>query len=126
MSGRKIPALPPKKPITLESRFTDLQATFFGRILYNSVLKEAKKQMKEAAKLPEGAEKDNKIKGALFMKRILESNSLSSMSMSAGQAFPYHFAQGFAAIANGHLLRGLKYFRSPAENAENPGKGKKN
>lgn len=126
MSGRKIPALPPKKPITLESRFTDLQATFFGRILYNSVLKEAKKQMKEAAKLPEGAEKDNKIKGALFMKRILESNSLSSMSMSAGQAFPYHFAQGFAAIANGHLLRGLKYFRLPAENAENPGKGKKN
>ena len=113
MSGRKIPALPPQKPITLESRFTDLQTTFFGKILYNSVLKVAKKQMKEAEKMPEGAEKDNKIKGAQFLKRILESNSLISMSMSAGLAFPYHFAQGFVAVANGHLFRGIKYFRNP-------------
>lgn len=110
--GRKIPALPPIKPITLDSRFTDLQATFFGKILYNSVLKAAKQQMKEAQKMAEGAEKDNKIKGAQFLKRILESNSLVSMSMSAGAAFPYSYAQGFAAIANGHLLRGIKYFRT--------------
>lgn len=113
MSGRKIPALPPQKPITLESRFTDLKATFLGKILYNSVLKAAKQQMKEAQKMPEGAEKDNKIKGAQFLKRILESNSLISMSMSAGLAFPYHIAQGFAAVANGHLLKGIKYFQNP-------------
>ena len=118
MSGRKIPALPPQTPITLESRFTDLQTTFFGKILYNSVLKVAKKQMKEAEKMPEGAEKDNKIKGAQFLKRILESNSLISMSMSAGLAFPYHFAQGFVAVANGHLFKGIKYFRNPVHLSE--------
>lgn len=38
MSGLQIPPLPPKTPIRLESRFSDLQATFMGRILYNAVL----------------------------------------------------------------------------------------
>lgn len=107
MSGQKIPSLPPKKPVTLESRFTDLQQTFFGRILYNAVLGVAKRQMKAAQKLPEGPERDNKVKGALFLKRVLESNSLLTMSMSAGRSLPYNFAQAFADIANGHLLRGI-------------------
>lgn len=110
MSGLKIPALPPKKPITLESRFSDLQLTFMGRILFGAVLGVAKKQMKAAQKLPEGTEKDNQIKGAMFLKRILESNSVRSMSMSAGKSCPYNFAQGFVALSNGHLFKGIKCF----------------
>ena len=66
--------------------------------------------MRAAQKLPEGSERDNKIKGATFMKRILESNSLICMSMSAGKSFPYNFAQGFVYLANGKLFRGLKCF----------------
>ena len=46
MSGQNIPPLPPQKPIRLESRFSDLQATFMGRILYNAVLGVARKRMK--------------------------------------------------------------------------------
>ena len=38
--------------------------------------------------MPDGPEKENARKGALFLKRILESNSLRSMSMSAGQSMP--------------------------------------
>ena len=57
MSGVKIPAPLPKKPITLESRFTDYKLTFMGKILYNSVLATAKKEMKEAMKMPEGTER---------------------------------------------------------------------
>lgn len=110
MSGLKIPALPPKKPITFESRFTDLNGTFMGKILYNAVLSVAKKDMKKAKKLPEGAERDNKIKGAMFLKRILESNSIITMSMSAGTNCPYNFAQGFVNMANGHLFKGIKCF----------------
>ncbi|MBO4540802.1 MAG: glycoside hydrolase family 3 C-terminal domain-containing protein, partial [Bacilli bacterium] len=34
MSGRKIPELPKSKPITLESRFSELRQSFLGRILY--------------------------------------------------------------------------------------------
>lgn len=110
MSGLKIPAIPPKKPIRLESRFTDMRATFMGKILYNAVLSVAKKDMKKAKKLPEGAKRDNKIKGAMFLKRILESNSIITMSMSAGTNCPYNFAQGFVSLANGHLIKGIKCF----------------
>ena len=126
MSGLKIPAIPPKKPITLESRFTDMKQTFLGKILFNAVLSVAKKDMKEAKKLPEGAERDNKIKGALFLKRILESNSIITMSMSSGKNCPYNFAQGFVNLANGHVIRGIKCFctkirvpKLPKEKEEN-------
>lgn len=113
MSGMKIPALPPKFPVTLESRFTDLRQTFMGHILFNAVLNVANGQMKKALKLPEGAERDNKIKGAQFLKRILESNSPRSMSMTAGKSMPFNFANGFVELTNGHLLRGAKCFLTP-------------
>lgn len=113
MSGRKIPTIPKKKPVRMESRFTDLKATFMGKILFDAVLSVAKKDMKKAKKLPEGAERDNKIKGAIFLKRILESNSIITMSMSAGNSCPYHFAQGMVHLANGHLIKGIKSLMTP-------------
>lgn len=120
MSGLKIPTISPVKPISLESRFTDLKETFIGRFLYNAVLSVAKKDMKKALKLPEGVERDNKIKGAMFLKRILESNSIITMSMSAGKSCPYHFAQGFVNLANGHIIKGIKNFCSPVKMVELP------
>ncbi len=105
-----VPEDPPRFPVTLESRFTDLKQSFMGRILYNAVLSVASKQAKEAEKMPEGPEKENKRKGAQFLKRILESNSLRSMSMTAGSSMPYNFAQGFVELANGHLLKGARCF----------------
>lgn len=113
MSGVKIPALPAKFPVTLESRFTDLQQTFMGRILFKAVLSVADIQMKKALALPEGVEKDNKVKGAMFLRRILESNSLRSMSMSSGKSLPYNFVNGFMELTNGHFARGIKCFCSP-------------
>lgn len=110
-----VPALPKSYPITLESRFTDLQQSFMGRILFNAVLSVAKKQIKKAEKMPDGPEKENARKGALFLKRILESNSLRSMSMSAGQSMPWHVANGMMEMANGHLIKGLKCFLSPVK-----------
>ena len=105
-----VPAEPPRFPVTLESRFTDLKQSFMGRILFSAVLSVAAKQEKEARKLPDGPEKDNKRKGALFLRRVLESNSPRSMSMCAGGSFPYNFAQGFVELTNGHLIRGAKCF----------------
>ena len=63
--------------------------------------------------MPEGPEKENKRKGALFLQRILESNSLRSMSMSAGLSMPYNVAEGMMELANGHVIRSLKHFMSP-------------
>ena len=120
MSGVTVPQPLPSRPVTLESRFTDLNQSFFGRILFRAVLSVAEKQRKEAERMPEGTDKDNKRKGAVFLKRILESNSLISMSMSAGRSMPYHFACGFRELANGHLLRGIRYFLSPVRVPELP------
>ena len=91
-----------------------------GKILFNAVLSVAKKDMKKAKKLPEGAERDNKIKGAMFLKRILESNSIITMSMSAGTSCPYHFAKGFVDLANGRIIKGIKDFCSPVKTAALP------
>ena len=104
---------PPRSPITLESRFSELTQSFMGRILHNAVISVAAKQEREAEKLPDGPDKDNKRKGALFLRRILESNSLRSMSMCSGSSFPYNFAIGFRELSNGHLLRGAKAFLTP-------------
>jgi len=105
-----IPAEGPSFPVSLESRFTDLKQSFMGRILFNAVLSVADKQAKEAEKMPEGPERDNKAKGAQFLRRILESNSPRSMSMTAGKSFPYNFAEGFVELTNGHLIRGAACF----------------
>ena len=113
MSGLKIPPLPPKFPVTMESRFTDLRQTLPGRLLYSAVLSAASIQMKRARRLPEGAERDNKIKGAQFLQRILESNSIRSMTMTSGKSMPYNLALGFMELTNRHFLRGIRCFCSP-------------
>lgn len=110
MSGLTVPETPLLKPITAESRFTDLKRTFFGRILFCAVIGMAKRQLKRAKKLPEGTERENAIKGAVFLKRILESGCLRSMSMSAGRRMPYNFALGMKELANGHIFRAVKHF----------------
>ena len=105
-----VPAEPQRFPVTLESRFTDLQQTFLGRRLYNFTMKMPKKMEAEAQRLPEGPEKDNKIKAAQFMRRMLESNSPRTLTMESGQTFPYNYAQAFVAITNGHLFKGIRLF----------------
>lgn len=99
-------------PVTLESRFTELKESFLGNVLYKAVMSVANRQLKKAKKLPMDSERDNKIKGAIFLRRTLESNSLNSMSMCAGKSFPYNFACGFREITNRHLLKGIRYFCS--------------
>lgn len=107
MSGQKIPPLPKKLPITTESRFTDLKQTFFGRILFWAVLGMARSKKRKAKRMREGAKKENALKGAEFLRRVLESGCLRSMSMSAGGRMPYNLAEGMVHIANGKIFKGL-------------------
>ncbi len=66
--------------------------------------------MKDADKLPDGPEKDNKRKEAFFLRKAIEGNSLRTLSMTGGKAFPYNYALGAAELANGHLIKGIGYF----------------
>ncbi|MBR6312701.1 MAG: glycoside hydrolase family 3 C-terminal domain-containing protein [Oscillospiraceae bacterium] len=106
----EVPAEEARLPITLESRFTDLKLTFFGRKIYKAVSKRADKQARQAEKLPDGPEKENKRKAARFMRCVIESSSLRSMAMSAGKKLPYNYAEAFVEIANGRLLKGIGRF----------------
>ena len=81
-----------------------------GKILYNALQSVAKKELKKAKKLPEGQERNNRLKGAFFLSVILDTNSIISLSMSSSGAFPYHQALGFRELANGHLFKGIKCF----------------
>lgn len=106
----KIPALPPHKPITLESRLSDLRYTFMGRILLNAVLSVPRKQLKKALKMPEGVDRDNEIKGAQAIEKMLVSSSLITLSMASAGAFPYNLSLGFRELSNGHIIKGIKCF----------------
>lgn len=112
MSGLKIPAALPVKPITTESRFTDLKATVIGKALYFAVTGMARRKMMRAKKMPAGSERENAVKGALFLRRILDSGCLRSMSMSAGARMPYNIALGLRDASNGHIFRAIKNFCS--------------
>ena len=108
----KIPTSRKIKPYTLDSKLHDFKYSFFGNILRLAVLSMAKKQYRKAKKLPLGVQRDNQIKGAIFLYRILENNTLNSMSMCAQNRFPYHFARGFCDVANGHFFKAIKHFCS--------------
>ena len=110
-----VPEEPKKYPVTLESRFTDLRQTFIGRRLFDFAMKVPKKMEKQARKLPDGPEKDNSIKGAQFMRKMLESNSPRSLTMETGITFPYNFALAFVELTNGHIIKGLGYFLKKTE-----------
>ena len=123
MSGITVPELTPIKPIHLESRFTDLKHTLMGKILYAAVTSVPSFDLKKAKKLPAGTERENRIKGAVFKRRAIDSGSLTTMSMCAGEQFPYNFAEGFAHLSNGRLIKGaacfLKKINAPALPKEN-------
>lgn len=110
MSGLPLPRGEESKSFTLESRFTELRRNFLGKILFNAVIGVAEKDRKKAEKLPEGSERDNRIKAAMALRKMLESNSLLTMSMSAGASFPYNFAEAFCDWGNGRFLKGISDF----------------
>ena len=113
MSGIDIPSPPPIKPITLDSKFSEIKSTFMGTILYKCVLSMPKKEIRKTKKLPEGAARENAIKGAVFLERVLDSNSLTTMTMGGGNRCPYNFAEGIMHLANGRLIKGALSFIKP-------------
>lgn len=124
LCGFELPPQKPKLPLTMESRFEDLKLTFLGRMIYAAVMSIPKKQLKKALKMPLGAERDNAVKGAEFLRRVLESGCLRSMSMSSPR-LPYNVARGIAKIVNGHIFGGLLCICSPIRVPKLPKNSKK-
>lgn len=105
--GMPLPQEPPTLPLTTESRFCDFTHTRMGRFLYNAVCFVARRQLARARKLPAGAERDNRIKGAIFLQRIFDTNCVRTLSLSSGKNLPWNIAEGFVLLGNGHFIRGI-------------------
>lgn len=106
----KISPLPPHKPFTLESRMSDMRLTLMGRLLHSVFAGVAKKEEKKALKMPEGEEKDNRLKGAGFLKIIFETNSLMTLSMSSSGNLHYNVACGLVHLTNYRFIKSIRCF----------------
>ncbi len=109
MAGIEIPEETPVLPLTMQSRFSDLQNTTFGRLIYKAVMYFMCDRLeKKAKRMPEGKDRDNALKGAKFMRCIMLSNSISTLCTSSSGLLSYNVANGLVMIANGKILGGLK------------------
>lgn len=102
--GYPIPEDPADYPITLETRLDRYEKTPNGKQIFDSLLQVAREMQQRAQNMPDGAERDNLLKGAMFMERVMITNSARSLSMSSGQRFPYEAACSIVEIANGANL----------------------
>ncbi|MCF0116514.1 MAG: glycoside hydrolase family 3 C-terminal domain-containing protein [Bacilli bacterium] len=100
------------KELTMETPFIKFKQKFLGKILYKAVSSVATKQRKKGLKLPPGKERDNALKGAMFLQRIFDTNSLRTLSISSGGALPYHIAELMCDMANGHIFKALKHLKN--------------
>ncbi len=105
--GISLPEELVKVPLTMESRLTDFKQTFFGRIILGAALSYLNGLLKKARKTKNPAERSGKIKAALFTRKIMETNSMRSLSMSSSGRLPFNVAEGIVHIANGKLFKGI-------------------
>nr|WP_316623479.1 glycoside hydrolase family 3 C-terminal domain-containing protein [uncultured Ruminococcus sp.] len=110
-----VPEEPPRHPFTIESRVIDMKQSLIGRILHYIIMSVPRDIEKDAKKLPEGHERENRFKSARSTRKGFDNNSLRFMSMAAGHAFPYNYAQAFAELTNGHLIKGLRLLMKKIE-----------
>lgn len=54
----------------------------------------------QAHRMPHGIHRDNHIKGAIFLKRMFDTNCARTLSYEAGRAFPYPLAKAAVWFAN--------------------------
>ena len=110
-----VPEEPPRHPFTIESRVIDMKQSLIGRILHYIIMSVPRDIEKDAKKLPEGHERENRFKSARSTRKGFDNNSLRFMSMAAGHVFPYNYAQAFAELTNGHLIKGLRLLMKKIE-----------
>jgi beta-glucosidase len=106
--GRDIPQLPRRRRLTLETRLTDARHTLVGKIVGDAIVGAVSRDYRAALRLPASLDRDAKVKNAYFVMRMMPFSSMRSLAMASAGAFHYDVAAGFADIATGHPIRGLR------------------
>lgn len=106
--GRPVIAPPRPRRLTLETRLVDVRRTLMGAVMLRLVSGRVRKDYTRALALPDGTERDARVKNAHFVLRMMPFQSLRSMAMSSSGALPLHVAEGIAHFASGHPIRGIR------------------
>lgn len=110
--GRAIPAPPDGRRLGLQTRLGDARGSLLGRIMNGAVIGRVERGYRTARALPDGPERDARVKSGHFLVRMMPSMSLRAMAMSSGGGLPYGVAAGLAELAAGHPLRALRALSS--------------
>jgi beta-glucosidase len=76
--------------------------------MLKAVSHQVRKEYREALAMPDGHERDARVKNAHFVLRMMPFQSLRSLVMSSSGALPAHVARAIADFASWHPIRGLR------------------
>jgi len=106
--GRDLPPMTSSRRLGMETRLAESRQTLLGAVMLRAVSSRVRKDYEQALALPDGTERDARVKNAHFVLRMMPFQSLRSLAMSSGGAMPLHVAQGIAELAQGHPVRAIR------------------
>jgi beta-glucosidase len=106
--GQHLPDPPKTGRLTMETRLIDARRTLLGAIMLRAASSRVRKDYRDALAMPDGTERDARVKNAHFVLRMMPFQSLRSMAMASGGALPLPIAEGISHLAQGHPIRGIR------------------
>jgi beta-glucosidase len=106
--GRPVPERRTDGRLTMETRLADAQRSLLGRIMLRAVVARVERQYREALALPDGVERDARVKNGHFLVRMMPTQSLRSMAMSSSGALSYRVAAAMVLVSSGHPIRAIR------------------
>ena len=113
--GRPLPKEPEKYPFTVESPLQEFKQTFMGRIIFKSIMNVINSGAKDIVKLPDGKEKEERLKNHVFMLRFIHMNCPRSLAQSGGGMIQMNLAHALTALANGRFMKACMALRKDKE-----------
>lgn len=107
MSGLSLKRVEADKKLTLNSRFSDFNSTFWGRVIYKAVIKTLSKGEKKILAMPDSEQKELALKNVEFRRISVNNSSVMQMTMAQPDVLAYNQAQALVDLANGNVFRAL-------------------
>lgn len=105
--GRPVPKEPEVYPFTLESPLRDYQMVATGRWAYNLVVHFMEKGSSKVDQLPDGPEKEARLRSQRFTMALIPSNCPRSLIQSSGGMVQMNLAHALNYLANGQFFRAI-------------------
>jgi len=105
--GHAVPEARHPSRLTMDTRLVDARRSLLGGLLHRGALSRASKDYRAALALPDGPERDERVKHTHFLVRMLPTLALRTLTMSSG-GLPHHVALAIAEFAAWHPIRGLR------------------